>query len=842
MPSYGYAGVQGGVPRRAATFLRAPVPYRVGARATDAGSLLAPFARRPRLRKARREPRAAGGQAGPVRAGARAVTAACVLCRRRQGQQAAGGARPAGPSLAGVASRFADYAVSVLEGATHDGGGAGTVSPQQTPATAPRRSALDALRWNARAPVGGVARRAKRQKTDDKSQLYLDFGQRNFYQTKCTVCDMCYCPGLASDEKLHEDFHKRVTHGILYKGFKNQHAVQTFPDGSYIVCVRRTDPAAHRTKADEVRQMAERELGGFGGAHDESVVMFLMISPERRAVGFLLAEPIRRAYRVVIAAPAEHAHRPALSDVPEPGGVAAEGTAHVLVVSPQRSPSQGSEAGRAPAPAGTPLRPAEPQEHRDDNRQDGDRSRGGAVAGGDLAQDESHDPQASSRGDAAKQGEAGHAQQDSPAADQAPAAAAARNPPPDETDGGFEARMRSADAGASDEHVRGSCDAMAPAARCLATPGAHTAGDTTIKCPQANPKTETETGAVLSHNSDDDDDDLSGLDLCALEAAALEGCAPGGGGQAAAQRASGDGSDDDDDDLDLDAIEAAALAAPSGAVAAAQSSEGVGASESARASGSDTGQAGAKGEQKQETARMAPPLSSEPALVHGVGTPVEQDVGSNGRVLGTGGAGAEHAEPWQGEDDNVHGVGSAASGSRGGASPATGCRDCADGGAGEAVVARAASACATQEVGQLGGGAAEEGGAQVLAGDAGAYALRHGDKVPLEETAGDNGGEGGGGVEGNREEEDSWADSLLVSTEEEPAICGVRLVWVHRSHRRRGVATSLLRAALQHSGLNHGFAVPPSRCAFSQVCSVCLCLCVCVCVCVESSRRSGLRV
>ena len=216
--------------------------------------------------------------------------------KKREGQDAAGAARP---TLAGVAGRFADYAVAVLEGP-----GSSADSPeQQTPKTAlrPGKSVIDALRWNAEAAVGTVARKPKRQKTNDDNQTFLDFGQKNFYTTRCKVCDMYYCPGLASDEKLHQEFHKRITQGIVYKGFKAQHTVSTFPDGSYIVCVRSNDPAPHLAKAAEVRQMAERELGGFGCVLDDASVQFLMVSAERRVVGYLLAERIRRAYRVVTA-------------------------------------------------------------------------------------------------------------------------------------------------------------------------------------------------------------------------------------------------------------------------------------------------------------------------------------------------------------------------------------------------------------------------------------------------------------------------------------------------------------------------------------------------------------
>jgi hypothetical protein len=92
--------------------------------------------------------------------------------RKRKEQHATGVVTP---SLAGVASKFADYAVSVLEGIQHGHEGTCAAEQQQTPSTATRtaRSALDILRWNAEATVGAVARRAKRQKKDDESQLHL---------------------------------------------------------------------------------------------------------------------------------------------------------------------------------------------------------------------------------------------------------------------------------------------------------------------------------------------------------------------------------------------------------------------------------------------------------------------------------------------------------------------------------------------------------------------------------------------------------------------------------------------------------------------------------------------
>jgi len=726
-----------------------------------------------------------GFVAAPLTGGAAARV--CGACRRRTGQQAAGSVRPVGPSLAGVASSFADYAVSVLEGAAHDGEGAGTDAPQHTPATAPRRSALDALRWNAGASVGAVARRAKRQKTDDKSQLYLDFGQRNFYQTKCAVCDMCYCPGLASDEKLHDHFHKRVTHGIIYKGFKNQHAVETFSDGSYIVCVRRNDPAPHIAKADEVRQMAERELGAFGDAHEESVVMFLMISPERRAVGFLLAEPIRRAYRIVIPPPTEQPHRHAPSDMREPVSVGTpDGTApEARVVSPARccTGSLGSRTGQAPA---------------------------------------GQDSEAGSRDNSATQGPSRRGIEDCSAAEQAGGAAACdiaahKKGPKGESCLGSEASTQSVhtDTCESYEDVRASCEALVPGDDYDTTPGRHTAMDATTECPPSNPKVQTDTvlregSAALSQNSDDDDDLLCGLDFNVLEAAALAAPPSGGGGEAANPlKRSGYGDDemeDEDDDLDLDAIEAAALASSSDTGNAFVASlSGAGAQLDGREGVGGVPCESIPSEQEETAPEALRPAS---APVHGVGATLEQE---GAQVLSNGNADAEHthAEPPPSEADDTQGGGGEGvyvhgdSGVTGSSDGMRGMRGAVRG----PVAARAASACGAEEASEHGGWGVHQQGAHGVAGDDSAQRRQEEEEGLFQAKPVKAVEEGWVEDEGlglraewlmSTEEEDSWDDddSLLVSTEEEPAMCGIRLVWVHRSHRRRGVGIYIFSKVL----------------------------------------------
>ena len=98
---------------------------------------------------------------------------------------------------------------------------------------------------------------------------------------------------------------------------------------------------------------------------------------------------------------------------------------------------------------------------------------------------------------------------------------------------------------------------------------------------------------------------------------------------------------------------------------------------------------------------------------------------------------------------------------------------------------------------------------EAVAAAAGAASAEGGDKA---EAALEEDEEQGAAVVDIDEDE----ETLMVSKAEEPATCGICLVWVHRGHRRRGLGTHLLRAALQHSGFNHGSVVAPSNVAFSQ--------------------------
>jgi GNAT superfamily N-acetyltransferase len=597
--------------------------------------------------------------------------------------------------MAGVASKFADYAVSVLEGTAHDcEDGSGQESHSQTPMTAqrPGRSALDVLRWNSGASAGPVRRPAKRQKTIDDSQLYLDFGQRNFYSTKCTVCDMYYCPGLASDEKLHEEFHKRVTHGIMYKGFKHQHTVRSFPDGSFIVCIRRHDPAPHKAKADEVRQMAERELGGYEGGQEDSSVTFLMISPERRAVGYLLAERIKRAYRIVSAQNCAGASPAAPTDFALATRSSAAGLPHDS--SQDRS---GADLRSRDGWSGCVQQTTECDFPPSDS----------ALASEWLKQDAHADGQVANL-TTAEDGSIG-----------APSAS-------------IELREE----GCSRPDVR--------------TP--ENASPAAYKSPRS-------VGLAAAGDSDDDLDDLEGLDLDALEAAA--GASAGGAGAGWDNGGSVDGG----------------AAAQSAAVLPVELN-------AEKTAAPDAG--------APSTLLTVAPEGSEPA--------------SSG-ILAAGDVAEERRTALLRDEDEEPRSGSEAH-TPSGTSNLNTVSD--DGSLAERFQAEDKSK---------------------VAGAAGGSLPQQVPPIPGTESALEDGDDADLGVD-----ESGYDESLLVSTEAEAAACGICQVWVHRRHRRKGVATRLLQAALECSGFLEGrWQVPSAQCAFSQVSEKR------VGACVPASARWGRR-
>ncbi|GAB4832832.1 hypothetical protein Ancab_006847 [Ancistrocladus abbreviatus] len=131
------------------------------------------------------------------------------------------------------------------------------------------------------------------------AQFHLELGQSDFFLHTCSVCGIKYAKGDEGDEKVHNYFHKSYTHGIQFKGWRNERVVPVpeVVDKGRVVLVLNADPLAQRNKVQEVVKMMEMELGD-GWIFHEQCKVYLFISVQRIA-GCVVAEPIDSAHRII---------------------------------------------------------------------------------------------------------------------------------------------------------------------------------------------------------------------------------------------------------------------------------------------------------------------------------------------------------------------------------------------------------------------------------------------------------------------------------------------------------------------------------------------------------------
>ncbi|KAJ4928884.1 hypothetical protein JOQ06_004506 [Pogonophryne albipinna] len=141
--------------------------------------------------------------------------------------------------------------------------------------------------------------RRRKEKQDD-DQLIIDAGQKQFGATTCSSCGMVYSLDNPEDNFQHNQFHQRFLESIKYVGWKKERVVAEFWDGK-IILVMPGDPKYAIKKADDVRHVADSELGfqQLTLSRPTQAKTYLFINSERMVVGCLVAEPIRRAYRVL---------------------------------------------------------------------------------------------------------------------------------------------------------------------------------------------------------------------------------------------------------------------------------------------------------------------------------------------------------------------------------------------------------------------------------------------------------------------------------------------------------------------------------------------------------------
>uniref|UniRef100_A0A8C6UKT5 Establishment of sister chromatid cohesion N-acetyltransferase 2 n=1 Tax=Neogobius melanostomus TaxID=47308 RepID=A0A8C6UKT5_9GOBI len=141
----------------------------------------------------------------------------------------------------------------------------------------------------------------KRKEKQDEDQLIIDAGQKQFGATSCSSCGMVYSADNPEDNFQHSQFHQRFLESIKYVGWKKERVVAEFWDGK-ILLVMPDDPKYAIKKAEEVRQVADNELGfqQVTLTRPAQAKTYLFINSERMIVGCLVTEPIRQAFRVLM--------------------------------------------------------------------------------------------------------------------------------------------------------------------------------------------------------------------------------------------------------------------------------------------------------------------------------------------------------------------------------------------------------------------------------------------------------------------------------------------------------------------------------------------------------------
>ncbi|KAM9421800.1 N-acetyltransferase ESCO2-like isoform 1-T1 [Salvelinus alpinus] len=154
-------------------------------------------------------------------------------------------------------------------------------------------------------PSAAKERRARKKRDMNKQaeaddQLIIDAGQKQFGATTCGSCGMIYSADILEDNFQHTQFHKRFLGSIKFVGWKKERVVADFWDGK-IILVLPDDPKYAVRKAEDVRQLADNELGfqQVSLSCPSQAKTYLFVNSDRMVVGCLIAEHIRQGFRVL---------------------------------------------------------------------------------------------------------------------------------------------------------------------------------------------------------------------------------------------------------------------------------------------------------------------------------------------------------------------------------------------------------------------------------------------------------------------------------------------------------------------------------------------------------------
>ncbi|XP_064196458.1 N-acetyltransferase ESCO2 isoform X3 [Anguilla rostrata] len=185
-------------------------------------------------------------------------------------------------------------------------------SPEESPSVYPifgakkhlkKRSLASPMKCSTPSTLTVSATRSLRKKEQEKlapDQLIIDAGQKQFGATTCSSCGMVYSADSLEDNFQHTQFHQRFLDSIKFVGWKKERVVAEFWDGK-IIMVLPEDPKYAIKKAEEVRKLADNELGfqQVSLSCPSKAKTYLFVNSDKMVVGCLITEHIRQAYRVL---------------------------------------------------------------------------------------------------------------------------------------------------------------------------------------------------------------------------------------------------------------------------------------------------------------------------------------------------------------------------------------------------------------------------------------------------------------------------------------------------------------------------------------------------------------
>ncbi|XP_059483533.1 N-acetyltransferase ESCO2 isoform X2 [Neocloeon triangulifer] len=135
----------------------------------------------------------------------------------------------------------------------------------------------------------------------EKEQMILDAGQKQYGQVECQKCGCVYDPDDRKDVEHHLEYHNRNSVIIKHKGWKNERVIASYPDGSRVIKIVKSDPPLWWRRIEELLPNIDLDLG-YAGSQDltdyKNCMVFLYVE-KKQIVGFLLAEEIEQSSRML---------------------------------------------------------------------------------------------------------------------------------------------------------------------------------------------------------------------------------------------------------------------------------------------------------------------------------------------------------------------------------------------------------------------------------------------------------------------------------------------------------------------------------------------------------------